>query len=112
MPGQPSSSLSHRTGWTMPFAHDPIGLNSTINIEFQDALTSDYDLVRAHYRDRKQHKGFYIPDTIWQNHPDVFDMLPPSDLGDLILYKYALPPSRDLTPSGRVTIRVSIRSFF
>ncbi len=111
-PRRPASTVAQRTGWRTDFSHDPQGLNSPIQIEFTNVKETDRDLIIAHYRLKRQHQEFQIPETIWQNHADVFDLVPSWDVDSQTFYVYELPPSWEMTSGGLFTVRVVIRSGF
>ncbi len=86
------------------FVHGGTPTNRVFRIGFPLIILADAVAISNHYIGEKQHGRFSIPATIWQSHPNLYDVTPANHL-----YRYLSPPSREYV-NGLYNVTIELTS--
>jgi hypothetical protein len=95
---------TERSRVQITFINGSTPTNRVFRIGFPLITEADAEAISSHYTGEKQHGRFSIPATIWQSHPNLYDVTPANQL-----YRYLSPPSRTYA-NGLYDVTIEITS--
>lgn len=105
VPGHAYGETAQANG-TVQYKQGGIIANRPLRIEFNPVKLAVAEQITDHYVGQRQHDPFSIPATIWQSHPDLYDLTPANHQ-----YRYLSPPQRAPVGNGFFSVTIELESF-
>ena len=103
--GRTSSAYeTERSRVQITFINGITPTNRVFRFGFPLITLADAVAISNHYIGEKQHGRFPIPATIWQSHPNLYDVTPANQL-----YRYLSPPTREYV-NGLYNVTIELTS--